>query len=261
MIEWLTTLLIAGALWAEDGKVEEPFETHTLRPAATNPTDDRAPFVVLPPAEVEPGQKYPLVLFLHGAGERGSDPALVLAHFPRLMATPEFRKRFPCYLVCPQCEAGKRWVEVDWSRQRHPVLQPEPTLMMQRAMASLDQALAEFPIDPDRTYLTGLSMGGFGSWDLAMRRPEQFAAVVPICGGGDPDKVQLVAKLPIWVVHGGADPVVPVARSREMVEALQKIGSPPRYSELKGVGHDSWTPAYTDPEGVVPWMFSQRRGK
>jgi predicted peptidase len=102
-------------------------------------------------------------------------------------------------------------------------------------------------------------MGGYGSWDLAARRPELFAAVVPICGGGDEHAAERLLKTPIWAVHGDADTAVPVERSRRMIEAIKAAGGQPKYSELPGVGHNSWTPAYSDPEGVLPWMFEQVR--
>jgi predicted peptidase len=102
-------------------------------------------------------------------------------------------------------------------------------------------------------------MGGFGSWDWATREPDRFAAVVPICGGGDESKADKLTKTPIWAVHGDTDEVVKVEQSRRMIEAIKKAGGDPKYSELKGVGHNSWTPAYSDPKGIVPWMFEQRK--
>jgi predicted peptidase len=112
-------------------------------------------------------------------------------------------------------------------------------------------------VDPARIYLTGLSMGGYGTWDLAARQPERFAAILPICGGGDEATAPRLAKLPIWCFHGDADTVVPVERSRTMIAAVRAAGGSPKYSELPGVGHDSWTPAYRDP-AVLDWLFAKR---
>jgi predicted peptidase len=98
-------------------------------------------------------------------------------------------------------------------------------------------------------------MGGYGSWELATRMPDRFAAVVPICGGGDEHWADHLVNVPIWAWHGDADPAVPVERSRKMIEAIKQSGGHPKYTELKGVGHNSWTPAYSDPEGPIPWMF------
>lgn len=115
-------------------------------------------------------------------------------------------------------------------------------------------------VDPDRVSLTGISMGGFGAWDLAARIPERFAALVPICGGGDEATAVKRAGLPIWCFHGADDTVVVPERSRRMIAAVRAAGGRPRFSELAGVGHDSWTPAYRDP-AVLDWLFGQRRGR
>jgi len=118
----------------------------------------------------------------------------------------------------------------------------------------------EYPIDKGRIYLTGLSMGGYGTWDLISRRPELFAAAIPVCGGGDPAQAEKLAKLPIWAFHGDADPLVPVERPRDMIAAIKKAGGEPKYTEYKGVGHDAWTPTYRDSK-VLDWLFEQKKGK
>ena len=131
-------------------------------------------------------------------------------------------------------------------------------------MALLIELLAEaermFPIDPDRIYVTGLSMGGFGTWDLIARFPDRFAAAVPVCGGGDPGTAPLIRDLPVWAFHGALDRVVPPSNSRVMVRALQEAGARPGYSEYPDVGHNSWTKAYEDPY-LLPWLFEQHRQK
>ena len=127
------------------------------------------------------------------------------------------------------------------------------------AIAALDTVLAEEPtVAVDRLLLTGLSMGGYGSWDLAARMPERFAAVLPICGGGDAATATRLVKLPIWCFHGESDPVVPADRSRSMIAAIKAAGGTPIFSVLPAVGHDSWTPAYRNP-AVLDWLFDQRR--
>ena len=117
----------------------------------------------------------------------------------------------------------------------------------------------EYSIDPQRIYLTGLSMGGYGTWDLLARKPDLFAAGVPVCGGGDESTAEQIANIPIWVFHGDLDSAVPVSRSRTMVEALKKAGGHPKYSEYPGVEHNSWDKAYADPE-LMKWLFAQKRG-
>lgn len=213
---------------------------------------------LLRPETIEPGKRYPLVLFLHGAGERCSDNTSQLKYLPTWLAEPPLRQQFPCFVVAPQCRAEHRWSPFDWSDKTSSPLAAEPTADLAAAIAALDAVCQEEPIDESRIYLTGLSMGGYGSWELAARQPERFAAVVPICGGGDEAQAAKIAHLPIWCFHGAADQVVPVERSRSMIAAIKAAGGSPKYSELPGVGHDSWTPAYLD-SGLLEWLFAQRR--
>jgi predicted peptidase len=130
--------------------------------------------------------------------------------------------------------------------------------MMQAVLAAIEDVLTNFPVDETRLYLTGLSMGGYGSWDLGTRAAERWAAVAPICGGGDELYADRLVNVPVWAWHGDADDVVPVSRSRVMIDAIRAAGGAPRYTELADVGHDSWTPAYTSGE-LLDWMFAQRK--
>jgi predicted peptidase len=207
---------------------------------------------------MQPGEKYPVVLFLHGAGERGDDNRAQLKYLPSWLAEPENRQRYPCWLIAPQCRQGKLWVDVPFRTAKF-VMPEEPSDQMRVALGILERILKEPAADPNRVYLTGLSMGGYGCWDLAIRYPDKFAAVAPICGGGDPTRAERLVHVPVWAWHGAADRAVPVERSREMIEAIRQAGGDPKYTELEGVGHDSWTPAYRDPEGLLPWMFAQVR--
>lgn len=221
--------------------------------------DARAPFHYrfMRPAALEPDTSYPVVLFLHGAGERGSDNERQLKYLPEWMAEPAMRKRHPCYFVAPQCRSDHRWVEAAWSDRKSTPQPPEMTTDLAAAVAALDEVLAMEGADPRRVYLTGLSMGGFGAWDLAARMPKRFAAVMPICGGGDESTAARLVNLPIWCFHGAIDTVVLPERSRRMIEAVKAAGGTPTYTEFAGVGHDSWTPAYRDP-AVLDWLFHQR---
>lgn len=210
---------------------------------------------LLAPAAPVAGERYPLVVFLHGAGERGRDNDKQLKYLPTWMAEPALRERHPCFLLAPQCREGERWVDVSWADKKS-LPQGPPTTDMLAAIAAIQAVSSREAVDPARIYLTGLSMGGYGTWDLAARQPERFAAILPICGGGDEATAPRLAKLPIWCFHGDADTVVPVERSRRMIEAIRAAGGNPKYSELPGVGHDSWTPAYRDPT-VLDWLFAQ----
>lgn len=218
---------------------------------------------VLPYQLLQPNEhkgKLPLVIFLHGSGERGSDNEAQLRHGAPLFAKPEIRERFPCYVIAPQCPADQKWADVDWSKPTM-TQSPQPSAPMKLLLGLLDALPKEFPdIDLDRIYVTGLSMGGYGTWDLITRFPERFAAAVPICGGGDAEKAAAIAALPVWAFHGGADSVVPVELTRKMVAGIQAAGGTPLYWEYPRVGHDCWTLAYQEPE-LLPWMFAQTRGQ
>lgn len=251
-------LVMAAQAWG--ASPVEPFEVKTYNYTGGEYENEPFQYLLLTPAKLEPGKKYPIVLFLHGAGERGTnDMQLVKRHFPEQMATPEYREKFPCFVIVPQCRPNKRWVEVDWSATESQPMPSQPGDQMQVAIDILRKSLEELPVDQSRVYLTGLSMGGYGSWDLAARHPELFAAVVPICGGGDERQAARLKDVPLWAFHGDQDQAVPVERSRKMIAAIQAAGGQPKYTELAGVGHNSWTPAYSDPTGVLKWMFEQKK--
>ena len=222
-------------------------------------TEETFHYRLLRPENIDPDKTYPLVVFLHGAGERGDDNAVQLKYFPAQMAQPRWRERFPCYVLAPQCRKGAKWVEVDWSQpETHPT-PADPGDQMKVVLQILKTTMAEEKVDAKRVYLTGLSMGGYGTWDLAIRHTELFAAAAPICGGADNTAVGKLKDLPVWVAHGDADNAVPVERSRLAVAALRAAGGKPVYVEMPGVQHDSWTPSYADNDGLVPWMFRQSK--
>ncbi len=229
-------LLVGSGLSAQESSLYKP---HTFRSS----TDAELKYQLLSPAAAaEPGdQKFPLVLFLHGAGERGADNQAQLKHGTSNFAKADVREKFPCYVAAPQCSTGK-W----WNTQADVLVELIADLQKQHR------------IDPDRIYVTGLSMGGFGTWELLAQNPQLFAAAAPICGGGDPSKAAGYASVPIWVFHGDKDTAVRPELSRAMVDALKKAGGSPKYTEYPGVGHDSWTATYSDP-AFMEWMFAQKR--
>lgn len=245
-----------AAMPADD--VVSKFEDKIFTYSGGEYRDEAFHYRLLKPETIEPGQKYPVLLFLHGAGERGTDNRLQLLYLPEQMAKDEYRQKFPCFLIAPQCRADKRWSEVDWTLKKSS-LPEQPGDQLKAAMGMLDDVLKNYPADPQRVYLTGLSMGAYGCWDAATRWPERFAALAPVCGGGDETLAARLAKLPVWAAHGDADTVVPVVRSRNMIAAIKQAGGHPIYTELKGVGHNCWTPAYSDPNGLVPWLFEQQQ--
>ncbi len=215
------------------------------------------PYRLLKPERIEPGKAYPLVLYLHGAGDRGTDNHAQLLHAAAVLAGPENRRKYPCFVVATQCPPDRRWVEVDWSEPTH-TMPPMPSAPLKLALELLDGLAAELPVDAGRIYVTGLSMGGFGAWDALQRRPELFAAAIVCCGGGDPAEAPKLANLPIWAFHGDHDAEVPVVRTTAMVDAIRRTGGAPKMTIYAGVDHDCWSRTYADPE-VWAWLFAQRK--
>lgn len=214
---------------------------------------------LLKPKNYDPEEKYPLVIFLHGAGERGDDNLAQLKHAMADFCTPLRRKEMPCYVLAPQCPKDEKWADVDWSADG--VVMPQTaSKSMQLTLALVDSMLEDAAIDPTRVYITGLSMGGYGTWDAIARRPRFFAAAIPVCGGGDPKTAKRIKDVPISCFHGGADKVVVAEKSRSMIKAIQAAGGNPLYTEYPGVGHNSWTQTYAN-DDVHKWLFSQRLPK
>lgn len=212
---------------------------------------------LLKPKDYDPKRKYPLVVFLHGAGERGSDNTAQLVHGMSDFASDKIMESYPAFVIAPQCPEEKKWVEVPWTDEEHSMPE-EPSTPLRQTLELVDALQKEFSIDPTRLYITGLSMGGFGTWDAIQRRPTLFAAAAPICGGGDAALAKKIKDVPVWAFHGDADEAVKVRRSRDMIAALKAAGGSPKYTEYKGVGHDSWSATYRDPE-LYKWMFAQQR--
>ena len=174
------------------------------------------------------------------------------------MLTPDERTERPCFVLAPQCPADERWTEDVWGSEGSAPLPQAPTRALRAAAEALLEVVREHPVDLDRIYLTGLSMGGYGAFELALRYPDWFAALAPVCGGGDERLAARLAGLPISIWHGDADRAVPVARSERWAEALTALGETPDVHILPGVGHDAWNHAYA-PGGCLPWLFAQRR--
>lgn len=216
---------------------------------------------LLKPKEVraDPETKYPLVLFLHGIGERGEDNEAQLKWGVKNFAGDENMEKYPCFVAAPQCPLDDFWVAALRDLSEPYTMSEQPTEALRMAMEMVGSLQAEFPqIDSSRLYITGLSMGGFGTWDAIQRYPNLFAAAVPVCGGGDISKAKRFSHLPIWVFHGAEDRLVDPKWSREMVLALENAGGHPKYTEYPGVGHQSWIGAYSDPE-MFAWLFSQKK--
>jgi predicted peptidase len=202
-------------------------------------------------------KKYPLILFLHGAGERGDNNLVPLTHFAPYILDSTKREKYPCFVLIPQCPKEKKWVETDWKLLRHK--QPkEISDVLKNVLEIMNLLEKKYPIDTKRIYIIGLSMGGFGVWDLVTRMPKKFAAAVPVCGGGDENVAHTLKNLPIWAFHGKLDAVVKVSRTQNMIETIKKAGGNPKYTEYPEVQHDSWKYAYKEEE-MWKWLFEQKR--
>lgn len=189
--------------------------------------------------ETQPRKRWPLVLFLHGSGERGSDIEKVKIHGP--LKEIAAGRKIEAVVIVPQCDDGSFW-DAD------------------SLLGLINVAERKYRIDKDRETVTGLSMGGFGTWDLLAAAPNRFAAAAPICGGGNPAKVATYAHVPLWITHGDQDGAVNIGQSIVMVDALKAAGASPRFDKIVGGGHDVWTNVYNR-DDFWAWLLSQKRTK
>jgi predicted peptidase len=190
----------------------------------------------LPDGYKQPSQKkWPLILFLHGSGERGDDLELVKKHGISMIA--ERDPSFPFIALSPQCPEDSAWI-----------------VERDAVMALVDEIMANYNVDPNRLYLTGLSMGGYGTWYLAAEYPGRFAAIAPICGGGNPKRIQELIGTPTWVFHGAKDDIVPLAESEKMVEMLRTNGGDVNFTIYPELNHNSWTETYENAD-LYAWFL------
>jgi predicted peptidase len=231
-------LLAVGCVAASSFASDKP-QPGTQQPARLErQTRIDMAYLIALPRDYEAKPSWPLLLFLHGAGERGGDLELLKKHGPPSLI--EQGRDLPFIVVSPQCPKDLWW---------------EPVGLM----ALLDEVQEKHRVDPDRVYVTGLSMGGFGAWSLAAYAAEQIAAIAPICGGGEPVWAGRLTRVPVWAFHGAADTVVPKQRSQEMADAIKRRGGDVKLTIYPGVGHDSWSQTYHNPE-LYDWLLQHRRG-
>lgn len=225
--------------------------------------EDTLPCRILTPVNFKEGQKYPLIVFLHGSGERGSDNEKQLTWGASLFLDSLNRAKFPAIVVFPQCPITTSWAVVARGLKDSLTFAVNsdtvPRVPMRLVLKFIDDLAKSGRVDTKRIYIGGLSMGGMGTFDALARRPDLFAAAFPICGAGDPTMVKNYRKgLPIWVFHGDADMVVPVSNSRLMVGELKKVKANVKYTEYPGVNHNSWSNAFEEKD-LLPWLFSQKK--
>jgi predicted peptidase len=234
-------LFTAVCVWASATRASHAEEQPGVQSTAQLNTQVKVQmgYLLYLPKDYEKQASWPLVLFLHGAGERGNDLEVVKMHGPpKLIAAG---KDFPFIVVSPQCPKDMWWEPIE-------------------LVALIDDISSKYKVDPDRIYVTGLSMGGFGSWRLAAYAPERLAAIAPICGGGETYWTKQFVQLPVWAFHGAKDTAVPLERSQSMIDALKKNGGDPKLTVYPEAGHDSWTATYDNPE-FYEWLLMQKRAK
>jgi len=225
---------------------------------------DSLPYRILFPDDSDRRKRYPLVLFLHGAGERGKDNELQLTHGASLFLKDENRAKFPSFVVFPQCPADDFWAALNLDQNHLPSkfdfdYSRKMTAPLKHAIELTQMLIKNERVDPKRIYIVGLSMGGMGTFEAVYRYPKLFAAAIPICGGGDSKAYdKRVAKTPFWIFHGAEDDVVDVKYSREMYARLKELKAKVKYTEYLGVQHESWPHAFAEPE-FLSWLFSQKR--
>ncbi|MBX2965536.1 MAG: prolyl oligopeptidase family serine peptidase [Cyclobacteriaceae bacterium] len=230
----------------------------------TSSADHVLPYRILYPDDYKKGKKYPVVLFLHGAGERGDNNVSQLIHGSKLFANAENRKKFPAIVIFPQCAKESYWSAVEVDRTQTPFTlafdYTKPiTPPLQAAIELLQRIIQQGSVDQSRIYITGLSMGGMGTFEAVYRYPNLFAAAMPICGGADLNAYdERVVKVPFRVFHGADDAVVSVDQSQKIVEKLKTLNVAVEYIEYPGVNHNSWDKAFAEPD-YLSWMFSRKR--
>ena len=199
------------------------------------------PYLLHLPSEygADVSRKWPLILFLHGAGERGDDLDILRVYGPAMEAEKD--PAFPFICVSPQCPDDEMWFS-----------------FVEELKTLFDYIVSSLPVDLDKAYLTGFSMGGFGVWTMAMMYPELFAALAPICGGGVTDGIDKLKDIPVWAFHGSEDEAVPLPVGQSIVDAFREAGGDIEFTVYPGVGHDSWTQTYENPE-LYEWMLRQSK--
>jgi predicted peptidase len=227
---------------------------------------DTLPFRLLLPENYDPGKKYPLVLFLHGRGESGDDNEKQLTHGARFFLIDSIRKKYPAFVVFPQCAVNSYWSNVvintrlskTGKRSFYFLPGGEASQSMGLAMVLVDHLLENYKIEKKQVYAMGLSMGGMGTFEIVRRMPGIFTAGIPICGGANPATASKLKNVKWWVFHGGKDDVVLPSFSQKIVNALRNVKAQVKFTLYPEANHNSWDPAFAEP-GLMQWLFAQRK--
>jgi len=221
------------------------------------------PYRLLLPENFDAKKKYPLLLFLHGAGERGNDNEIQLVHGAELFLRDSIRKNYPAIIVFPQCQKKQYWARVDLEyketgRVWHFPAEKQVNPNLEMVDALLKNIKKEYKIDKKRIYVGGLSMGGMGTFEIVLRNPKLFAAAMPICGGANPAIASKIKGPKWWIFHGQEDSVVPHELSKNMYEFLKDAKAEVKFNSYPSVDHDSWTNAFAEPD-LLEWLFAQSK--
>lgn len=254
-IGFLLLVFCIPAVWAQD--------TTLFKAESFITRNGELPYRILMPKRYNPEIKYPLLIFLHGSGERGNDNELQLTHGASLFASDSIREKYPAIVVFPQCPAEGYWVNRQYDRTEEGVEILFPRAITpsdeQRMLEELLKELKKtLPVDEDRIYVGGLSMGAMGTFELVRRNPREFAAAFAICGGANPAIAGKLKRLPWWIFHGDADQVVPLRYSEQLVESMRRLDIDVQFTVYPGVGHDSWTQSFANPQ-LLEWLFAQSK--
>lgn len=232
-----------------------PYEEHFAYESFSN-ADTTLPYRIYVPFNYDPQKAYPILLNLHGAGLRGSENQRQLNFIDEAMKNPNLTAD-ECIIVFPQCPENEKWTDTNWSLGSYSMDTTPESNEMKAVIELLAQLQEKYSVDDKRIYVLGFSMGGYGTWYALMKHPDLFAAGVPMCGAGDPSKAEILKEIPIWAVHGGMDPTVPVQGSRDMAAALEAAGAEDfHYTEIATAEHDVWNYTY-DSEEIFSWLLSR----
>jgi predicted peptidase len=258
---FLFLFLIAGLNGYAQSENQIPIEfkpgIFVLQDSKTGKTDS-LPYQLVLPDNYQPQNSYPLMVLLHGSGERGNNNQAQLKHFLPLINNGAVRKKYPFIFLIPQCPAGNSWSQYLWKRDSSDAEMPTtPTKPLELLHALTLKLETQYKVDAKHKYISGLSMGSFGTLEFISFYPKEFIAAVAICGGAHPGLYKKISKTPTWIFHGDSDPVVKVALSRKLVEAIRDLDKEIIYTELQGVRHDSWVAAYSNPLWL-DWLWAQK---
>lgn len=226
--------------------------------------NDTLPYRILLPLNYDASKKYPLILFLHGSGERGNDNEAQLIHGSKLFLRDSIRQNYPAIVIFPQCRQQSYWSNVHRFEDKHGeerfVYQTggQPTLDMDLLQRLLKKIIKEYPVEKKQIYVGGLSMGGMGTFEVVWRNPKLFAAAFPICGGADVASAKRFKKIHWWIFHGAKDDVVMPQFSQRIVTALEKFNADVKFTLYPEANHNSWDNAFAEP-GLMPWLFSKHK--